>query len=75
MEGEGFVSERVGQRWFQRFNTGEENTKDLPRSGRSKLWDIENLRRGLEENLQKVLIDCKKNMENHTETVDLYLMN
>ena len=41
----------MAQRWFQRFNTGEENTKDLPRSG--KLWDIENIRRVLEENPQK----------------------
>ena len=35
VEGEG-VSERVAQRWFQHFNTGEENTKDLPCSGRPK---------------------------------------
>ena len=53
VEGEGVVSERVAQRWFQRFNTGEENTKDLPRSGRPKLWDIENISRVLEENPQK----------------------
>ena len=43
----------MAQRWFQHFNTGEENTKDLPRSGSSKLWDIENIRRVLEENPQK----------------------
>ena len=31
--GGGFVvSECVAQRWFQCFNTGEENTEDLPRS-------------------------------------------
>ena len=24
------ISERVAQQWFQRFNNGEENTKDLP---------------------------------------------
>ena len=30
------------------FNTGEENTKDLPCSGRPKLCDIENIRRVLE---------------------------
>ena len=40
VEGEGVVSVRVAQRWFQRFNTGEENTKDLPRTGRPKLWYI-----------------------------------
>ena len=32
VEGEGVVSEPVAQRWFQRFSTGEENIKDLPRS-------------------------------------------
>ena len=30
VEGECVVSECVTQWWFQRFNTGEENTKDLP---------------------------------------------
>ena len=34
VEGDGVVSERVAQRWFHRFNTGEENTKDLQHSGR-----------------------------------------
>ena len=53
MEGEGIVSEHVAQQWFQRFNTGEENTKDVPYSGRPKLWDIENIPRVLEENPQK----------------------
>ena len=53
VEGEYVVRECEAQRWFQRFNTGEENTKDLPRSGILKLWDIENIRRVLEENLQK----------------------
>ena len=43
----------MAQRWFQRFNTGKENGKDLPSSGRSKLWDIVNKRRVLEENPQK----------------------
>ena len=33
----GVLIERVAQLWFQRFNTGEENTKDLACSGRHKL--------------------------------------
>ena len=88
-EGEGVVSKRVAQRWFQRFNTGEKNTKDLPRSGRPKLWDIENIRWVLEENPQKSTRRHQKNLvhqkiphmarlrhlKNHTEAVDLYLMN
>lgn len=53
VEGEGVVSERVAQRWFQRFNNGEENTKDLPRSGRPKVWNIEDTSRALEEDPQK----------------------
>ena len=32
MEGESIVSERVAQRRLQRFNTGEESTKYIPRS-------------------------------------------
>ena len=40
VEGEGVVSEHVTQRWCQRFNSGEDNTKDLLRSRRPKLWDI-----------------------------------
>ena len=52
---EGVIGECVAQQWFQRFNTGEENTKNLPYSGRPKLWDIENLHRVLKENLQKCI--------------------
>ena len=44
VEGEGIVSKHMPQQWFQCFNTGEENTKDLPHSERFKLWDIENIR-------------------------------
>ena len=47
VEGEGVVSKHVAKWWFQRFNGGEENTKDLPHSGRPKLWDNENIRRVL----------------------------
>ena len=43
MEQEGVISERVAQRWFERFNTGEDNTKEIPHSVIPKLWDIENL--------------------------------
>ena len=52
MEG-GVVSERMAQQWPQRFNAGEENTKDLPYSGRPKSWNIDNIHRVLEENPQK----------------------
>ena len=52
VEGEGVVSECVAQRSFQHFNIGEAKTKDLPRSARPKLWNIENIRRVLEENQQ-----------------------
>ena len=40
VNGEGVISEGVAHRWFQGFNTVEESTKDLPSSGRSKLWNI-----------------------------------
>ena len=53
MEGEGVVSLRVARRWLQRLDFGEQNYKDLPRSGRTELWNIKNVRRGLEENPQK----------------------
>ena len=53
MEGEGVIRERVVHRWFQHFNNGEVNTKDLPRSGRPNLWDIKNIRSVLEENPKK----------------------
>ena len=80
----------MAQRLFQRFNTVEENIKDLPRSGRPKLWNIGNMYRVLEENPhKKVLVGWQKNLvhqnipyitrlrhlENHTEAADLYLMN
>ena len=52
VEGEDVFSQCVAQRWFQHFNTGEENTKHLPCSGRSKLWDIENIQGALKFPLQ-----------------------
>ena len=63
VEGEGVVSERVTQWWFQHFNIGEENTKDLPCSGRRKLWDIENIHRVLEENSKKVFVGCQNTIK------------
>ena len=60
VEGEGIVIQPVAQRWLQYFNTREENTKDLPRSEISKLWDIDNIRRILEENPQKSTLGCQK---------------
>ena len=62
MEGEGVVSERVAQRCFERFNTEEGNGNDLPRSGKPKLQGIENICRVLEEDPQKVLVGCQKNL-------------
>ena len=41
------------QRWFQRFNIWEENTKDSPRFVRHKILFIGNIRRDLEENSQE----------------------
>ena len=68
MEG-GEVSERVTQRWFKGFNTGEENTKDLPRSGRLKLWDIENICRVLEETQQKSTRRLSKELGASKDTI------
>ena len=61
-EVEGVVSERVAQRRFQRFNTAEENNKDVPRCEIPKLWDIKNICRVLEENPQKSTRSCQKNL-------------
>ena len=52
VKGKDVVSKRVAQRWFQRFKTGKANTKDLPRSARPKLKNIENIRRVVEGNPQ-----------------------
>ena len=87
MEGESVVSERVAQRWFQRFNTGEGRTKDLPRSVNYGL--VRTYAEFWKKIRRKILVGCQKNfvhqktpyigrlkhLENHTEAVDLYLMN
>ena len=74
-----------GKRGFQRFNAREGNSKDLPRSGKSKLWDIENVADFWKKIHEKVLVGCQNNLvhqtmpyihlENHTEAVNLNLMN
>ena len=56
MDGEGVISEHVAQQWFQCFNTGKGNTKDLPHSGRPKLWDIGNTRLLLTKSWQHVFL-------------------
>ena len=43
--------------------------KSLSRSGRSKLWDIENNLRGLEENLQTALVGWQKNFSALKDTI------
>ena len=43
----------MAQQWFQHLNAEEENSKDLPRSGRPKLWVNQNIHRVLKENPQK----------------------
>ena len=89
VEGEVVINERVEQRWFLRFNTGEESTKYLPRSGILKLRDIENIHRVLKGNQQEStrklseqlaasrdpILHQIKTLENLTDAVDLYLMN
>ena len=90
MEGEDVVSERVLQRWIQNFNTGEENSKDLPRSARPKYYGTKRIYTEFWKEIRKnVLVGCQKNLvyqkiqyiarlrhlENHTEAVDLNLMN
>ena len=59
VEGEGVVSERVAQRWFQLLNS-----KYLPGSG-SYIRDIENIR-SFGRKSSKVLVGCQKNSMNHT---------
>ena len=86
VEGEGVVSQHVAQSWFQCFNTGEENTKDLPHCRRPKLWDIEKIIRiKKKKSGKKSTRSCQKNLvhqnipyiarlghlKNHTEAVDL----
>ena len=73
MEGQGIVSERVAQRWFQRFNTGEENTKDLSLSGRPKLWDIENIRRIFKEILQKRVRKLSEKLGASQDTINRHI--
>ena len=89
VEGEGVVIDCVAQQWFQRFNTGEENTKNLQRAGRPKLCDIENIAEFWKKIRKIVLVGSQKNfvhqkilyivrlrhLEENTEAVNLYFMN
>ena len=89
MKGDVIVSKPVAQRWYQRLNTGEENTKDLPRFGNvnygilriySKFWKKirkkSNRRMSEELGTSKDTIHRQINtLGNHTAAVDLYLIN
>ena len=39
VEGEDVVSTRVAQRWFEKFNSGQNDLQDQPRSGRPLTMD------------------------------------
>ena len=59
----GVVSERVAQRWFQRSNIPEENTKIYHVLKKPKLWEIGNTVTVLAEySKKKVLVSCQKNL-------------
>lgn len=51
VEAEGAVSSRVAQYWFKKFNGGETDIGDSPRSDRSTKVDSEALREAIEGNL------------------------
>ena len=63
VEGDGVVSERMVQRWFQRFNTGEENTKDLQHSERKKYGILRIYAEFWKRIRNKVLVGCQKYMK------------
>ena len=84
VQGQGVVSEHVAR------NNREENTEDLPHSGRPKLWVIENIefwkeickkkkctgRLSDELCAAKILYIARlRHLENHIETVELNLIN
>ena len=62
VEGEGIVSELVVQPWFQRFNTGEEITKDLPYSGIHNYGILRIYAEFGRKSANKVFVGCQKNL-------------
>lgn len=49
VEGEDVVSTRVAQMWFKKFNDGERDLQDRPRSGRPIKMNCERLRQSVED--------------------------
>ena len=89
VEGEGVVSEHVAQRWFQRSNTAEENTKIYHVLEDANYGILRIYAEFWKKIHKKLLVGCQKNLvhqkvpyiarlrhlENHTEAVDLSLVN
>ena len=48
VEGEGTVAPRTAQKWFKRFNEGDLNLEDKPRSGRPTVLDEGDLKAALD---------------------------
>jgi histone-lysine N-methyltransferase SETMAR len=48
VEGEGTVAPRTAQKWFKRFNEGDFDLEDMPRSGRPTVFDEGNLQAALD---------------------------
>ena len=66
MEGEGVVSDRVAQRWFQRFSTGEENTKDLHVLENQNYWIFGIYAEFWKKIRKQRLVGCQKNLVHQT---------
>ena len=50
VEGEGIVAQRTAAKWFKRFNDGDLNLEDKPRSGRPSLLGDDELITALKDN-------------------------
>ncbi|XP_065645670.1 histone-lysine N-methyltransferase SETMAR-like [Hydra vulgaris] len=71
--GEGTVSERPAQKWFQRFSSGDESIEDLPRSGRPLLVDEDELKDAVESDSSQTCQELAVRFAVSVETIRLHL--
>ncbi|XP_065664499.1 histone-lysine N-methyltransferase SETMAR-like [Hydra vulgaris] len=71
--GEGTVSERTAQKWFQRFSSGDESIEDLPRSGRPLLVDEDELKDAVESDSSQTCQELAVRFAVSVETIRLHL--
>ena len=68
--GEGVISKRLCEQWFQKFSSGDYSLNDQPRSGRPSVVDTDRLKATVEANRRATCADLAEEFAVSVSTID-----